>query len=144
MKSDPVLNPLLYRLASVSLVLLIVLCIAWEMAIAPLRPGGSYMALKVLPLLLPLGGVLKGRVYTMQWACMLILLYFMEGVVRAYSDPNPMSVLMAWGEIVLSLTFYICALCYLRPAKLAAKARKKANEEALAKQHAEVLREQKQ
>ena len=125
MKSEPVLNPLLYRIAAVSLVLLIALCLAWEMVIAPLRPGGSYLALKVLPLLLPLGGVLKGRVYTMQWACMLILLYFMEGVVRAYSDPNPTSVLMAWGEIVLSFIFYVCALCYLRPAKLAAKAQKK-------------------
>src|SRR5690606_6649343 len=128
MKSEPVLNPLLYRIAAVSLVLLIALCLVWEMVVAPLRPGGSYLAFKVLPLLLPLGGVLKGRVYTMQWACMLILLYFMEGVVRAYSDPNPTSVLMAWGEIVLSFTFYVCALCYLRPAKLAAKARKKERE----------------
>ncbi|WP_353171743.1 DUF2069 domain-containing protein [Paracandidimonas soli] len=128
MNSEPVLNPLLYRIASASLVLLIVWCLAWEMAVAPLRPGGSYLALKVLPLMLPLGGVLKGRVYTMQWACMLILLYLMEGVVRAYSDPNPTSALMAWGEIVLSFTFYVCALCYLRPAKLAAKARKKEQE----------------
>ena len=142
MKSEPVLNPLLYRIASVSLLLLIVLCIVWEMVIAPLRPGGSYLALKVLPLLLPLGGVLQGRVYTMQWACMLILIYFMEGVVRAYSDPNPTSVLMALGEIVLSLTFYICALCYLRPAKLAAKARKKAQQESSSKAEAAVLEEQ--
>ena len=125
MKHAPVLNTTLHRLAVASLLLLIVLCLVWEMGVAPLRPGGSYLALKVLPLLLPLGGVLKGRVYTMQWACMLILVYFMEGVVRAYSDPNPLSVWMAWVEILLSLTFYVCALFYLRPAKLAAKARQR-------------------
>ena len=78
--------------------------------------------LKVVPLLIPLRGVLKGNVYTLQWSSMLILLYFMEGVTRAWSDPNPLSVYMAWLEIILSLLFYICAMFYLWPAKKAAKA----------------------
>ena len=86
--------PLLRLGASVSLIALIILCLAWEFFIAPLRPGGSLLALKVLPLLLPLRGVLRGNLYTMQWAAMLILLYFMEGVVRAWSDPSPASNLM--------------------------------------------------
>ena len=34
-----------------SLLLLIALCIAWETVLAPLRPGGSWLVLKVLPLL---------------------------------------------------------------------------------------------
>jgi len=123
--NSTVLNPVLPRIAAAALVLLIVLCLAWELWLAPLRPGGSYLAFKVLPLLLPLRGVRAGRVYTMQWACMLILLYFMEGVVRAWSDPNPASVWMACGEIALSFTFYLCALLYLRPAKQAAKRRAK-------------------
>ena len=41
-----------------------------------------------LPLCLPLSGVLKGRVYTFQWSCMLILLYFAEAgdaFVRPYA-----------------------------------------------------------
>lgn len=130
MNADPVLNPVPRRIAAVSLLLLIVLCLAWELRVAPLRPGGSYLVLKVLPLLLPLRGVLKGSVYTMQWACMLILLYFMEGVVRAWSDPNPVSVWMAMIEIVLSFTFYICALMYLRPAKQAARRRARQNDQA--------------
>jgi len=75
----------------------------------------------VLPLLLPLRGVLKGRLYTLQWASMLILLYFMEGVVRAWSDPSPISAVMGGIEIALSLVFYLCAVFYLRPAKRAAK-----------------------
>jgi len=116
-----VLNPVLSRVATIALILLIALCPAWEFWLAPLRPGGSYLALKVLPLLLALRGVHQGRVYTMQWACMLILLYFMEGVVRAWSDPNPVSAWMAGGEIALSFIFYVCALAYLRPAKAAAR-----------------------
>lgn len=117
----PQLNPVLRYGASVSLILLIVLCVAWELKIAPLRPGGSLLALKALPLLLPLGGVLKGRLYTLQWAAMLILLYFMEGVVRAWSDPSPLSAMMGGVEAALALIFYLCAIFYLRPAKRAAK-----------------------
>ncbi|OWT54468.1 DUF2069 domain-containing protein [Candidimonas nitroreducens] len=112
--------------AVLSLVALIVLCLAWELRVAPLRPGGSLLVLKVLPLLLPLRGVLKGRIYTMQWASMLILLYLMEGAVRAYSDPAPLSAEMAWIEVVLSAIFYLCAIFYVRPAKRAAKQAAKA------------------
>lgn len=116
--------------AVLSLVALIVLCLAWELRVAPLRPGGSLLVLKVLPLLLPLRGVLKGRIYTMQWASMLILLYLMEGAVRAYSDPAPLSAEMAWIEIVLSAIFYLCAIFYVRPAKQAAKQAAKARDAA--------------
>jgi len=119
----PKLNPFLRWGASASLIALIVLCLLWELALAPLRPGGSLLVLKAVPLLLPLRGVLKGRLYTLQWAAMLILLYFMEGVVRAWSDPAPASALMAVLEIILSLIFYLCAIFYLRPAKLAARQR---------------------
>ncbi|HUH59022.1 MAG TPA: DUF2069 domain-containing protein [Candidimonas sp.] len=114
-------NPILRHGASISLLGLIVLCLLWELKVAPLRPGGSLLALKVLPLLLPLRGVLKGNLYTLQWAAMLILLYFMEGVVRAWSDPSPLSAMMGGLEIALSLVFYLCAILYLRPAKQAAK-----------------------
>ena len=119
------LNPALRWGASASLILLIVLGLLWELRIAPIRPGGSLLALKIMPLLLPLRGVLRGNLYTLQWAAMLILLYFMEGVVRAWSDPAALSRLMAWFEIVLSLTFYVCAIMYLRPAKQAARKRTK-------------------
>ncbi|OXR48348.1 hypothetical protein PuT2_13010 [Pusillimonas sp. T2] len=122
----PQLNPVYRYGAIASLVGLIVLCLVWELGLAPLRPGGSLLVLKVLPLLLPLRGVLKGSVYTLQWASMLILLYFMEGVVRAYSDPSPLSAMLGGVEIVLSLVFYLCAILYVMPAKKAVKAAKKA------------------
>lgn len=119
-------NPFWRYVASFSLMALIALCLTWELWWAPLRPGGSLLALKAVPLLFPLTGVLKGRLYTYQWAAMLILLYLMEGVVRAWSDPDPASSLMGGIEVALSLVFYVAAICYVRPAKRAARQRAKA------------------
>lgn len=107
--------------AVISLVLLILLCVAWELALAPLRPGGSWMVLKVVPLLLPLRGVLKRDVYTLQWSSMLILAYLAEGLVRATSDAAHTSVLLGWAEVGLSCVFFASALLYLHPFKKAAK-----------------------
>ncbi|CAN5173415.1 DUF2069 domain-containing protein [soil metagenome] len=107
--------------SAASLVALIVLCIAWEMWLAPLRPGGSWMVLKVVPLLLPLRGVFKRDVYTMQWSSMLILLYFTEGIVRGVSDIGRLSSTLGWIEVALSCIFFACTLLYLKPYKKAAK-----------------------
>jgi len=115
-----------YLLASASLIALLLLCICWEWFLAPLRPGGSWMILKALPLLIPLRGVLKRDNYTMQWSSMLIWLYFTEGVVRAYSDHLPLSMALAWAEVALSLLFFIAIVLYLRPLKKTAKALAKA------------------
>lgn len=104
-----------------SLVALILLGIAWEMFLAPLRPGGSWLVLKVLPLLIPLRGVIKRDIYTLQWSSMLILLYFAEGIVRATSDKNNLSAALGWVEVALTCIFFTCALLYLRPYKKAAK-----------------------
>jgi uncharacterized membrane protein len=103
-----------------SLIALIALCVAWELVLAPLRPGGSWLVLKVLPLLIPLRGVLKRNIYTMQWTSMLILLYFAEGLVRATSDQG-LSATLGWIEVGLSCVLFCCALLYLRPYKKAAK-----------------------
>jgi uncharacterized membrane protein len=99
--------------ASVSLLLLILASLAWELWLAPLRPGGSWLVLKTLPLLLPLRGILNGRRYTFQWASMLILAYFAEGVVRAATDGGPGRWLAA-VEVALSVTFFLCAIFYAR------------------------------
>jgi uncharacterized membrane protein len=100
-------------IASASLIALIFLCIAWELWLAPIRTGGSALALKALPLLLPLFGVLRGRRYTYQWSSMLIFAYFTEGVVRAWSERGK-SGLLALAEIILSLVFFAAAVWYVR------------------------------
>ena len=99
--------------ASASLIALIFLCVAWELWLAPLRPGGSSLAFKALPLLFPLMGILKGRRYTYQWAPMLVLAYFTEGVVRAWSDTG-LSAWLAGGEVVLSMVFFFAAIYYAK------------------------------
>ena len=109
----------LQRTASVSLIALIFLCLAWELWLSPIRPGGSSLAFKALPLLLPLMGILKGRRYTYQWAPMLVLAYFTEGVVRAWSDQG-VSAWLAGAEVVLTVVFFFAAIYY---AKLSAPSR---------------------
>lgn len=106
--------------AAGSLVILILLCVAWELFLDPLRPGGSWMVLKVLPLLLPLLGVLKRNIYTMQWSSMLILLYLTEGIVRATSDKG-MSATLGMIETGLVCIFFVCTIMFLHPYKQAAK-----------------------
>lgn len=105
--------PALRVAAGTSLIALIFLCLAWESILAPLKPGGSLLMLKALPLLLPLFGILKGKRYTFQWASMLILLYFIEGVVRAWADVGT-SAQLALIEIMLCLIFFLCAIFYAK------------------------------
>ena len=95
---------------------LIALCVAWELVLSPLRPGGSWLVLKVLPLLFVLRGVLKADNYTLQWSTLLVWLYFTEGVVRAASDSG-LSAQLALVELMLSIAYFLCAAFYLRPLK---------------------------
>ena len=97
--------------AIASLVMLIFLCLAWELWLAPIRPGGSLLALKALPLLLPVFGVLQGKRYTFQWSSMFILLYFTEGVVRGWSDAG-VSRHLALAETALSLVYFAAVVTY--------------------------------
>jgi uncharacterized membrane protein len=106
--------------ATAALLALIVLSVAWEWWLAPLRPGGSALVLKAVPLLLALPGVWRHRLYTLQWASMLILLYFAEGIVRGWSDRG-LSARLGWLEAGFSVVFFVCTLAYVAPFKRAAK-----------------------
>ena len=89
---------------------LIVLGLAWEMWLAPIRPGGSLLALKVLPLIIPLAGIWKNRMYTYRWVSLMVWLYFTEGVVRAWSDRPPGNYLALLEVLLCLLLFTACAL----------------------------------
>lgn len=97
-------------LATSSLVGLIGLGLAWELFLAPLRPGGSSLVLKVLPLCIPLAGLLKNRMYTYRWVSLLVWLYFTEGAVRAWSDRLPSAYLAMIEVLLCLLLFTACAL----------------------------------
>jgi uncharacterized membrane protein len=106
-------NSWLNRLTSGSLVGLLFLCLAWELWLAPLRPGGSMLALKALPLLLPLFGILRGKRYTHQWTSMLALAYVTEGLVRVVSDQGA-SQALAMAETILAMLLFAGCLGYAR------------------------------
>jgi uncharacterized membrane protein len=97
-------------LAVGSLIGLIVLGLAWEIWLAPLREGGSWWAIKVLPLCIPVAGLLKNRMYTYRWVSLLVWLYFTEGVVRAWSDAWPSSGLAGLQTLLCTILFVACAL----------------------------------
>jgi uncharacterized membrane protein len=102
-------------------VALIVLGLAWETVLAPLRPGGSWLALKVVPLLLPLPAMLRGSAYAMQVALFIVLLCVLEGSARMI-EPAPAGWLAAL-QLLLAIGFFVAAIIYLRPMKIAAKRR---------------------
>lgn len=99
--------------AVISLLALIVLSLLWERWLAPIRPGGSWLMLKAVPLLLPLRGLLNGKRYTYQWSSLLILAYLTEGLVRATSDTGT-SQWLAMIETALSSLYFVSVLmfCY--------------------------------
>lgn len=101
------------RLAVAALLGLIALCLVWELFLAPLRPGGSWLALKALPLCLPLAGFLKNRMYTYRWVSLMVWLYFTEGVVRAWSDRTPGNWL-ALLEVALCLVLFVACTLHIR------------------------------
>ncbi|WP_116135593.1 DUF2069 domain-containing protein [Trinickia diaoshuihuensis] len=109
------------RGAAFALVALIVLSVAWECWLAPLRPGGSAFVLKAVPLVCALPGVWRRKLYTLQWASMLVLLYMAEGIVRGMTDGGP-SARLAWIELALAAAFLVCALAYVAPFKRASRA----------------------
>src|SRR6478735_2150397 len=99
--------------AVASLLGLIVLGLAWELWLAPLRPGGSWWAVKVLPLCIPVAGLLRRRMYTYRWVSLLVWPYFIEGVVRATSDRGP-GVPLALLETLLTLVLFAACVLHVR------------------------------
>lgn len=100
-------------LAVASLLGLIALGLAWELWLAPLRPGGTWLAIKVLPLCIPLAGLLKHRMYTYRWLSLMVWLYFTEGVVRAWGDAPPGNWL-AGVQVVLCLLLFVACAAHVR------------------------------
>jgi uncharacterized membrane protein len=100
------------RWAAVSSLLgLIVLGLAWELFLAP--TGGGTLALKVLPLTLPLAGLLKNRMYTYRWVSLFVWLYFIEGTVRAVGDKG-ISAWLAGIEILLCIGLFTACAVHVR------------------------------
>ena len=102
-------------LAVASLLGLIVLSLAWELWLAPVRPGGSPVlaALKGIPLCIPLVGFLRMRMYTYRWVSLLVWLYFIDGVVRAFGASGTLLTL-ALTEVALCLLLFSACVMHVR------------------------------
>ena len=96
------------------LLALIVLGAGWELWWAPVRPGGSTLFLKVLPLCFAVVGLLRHRLYTYRWLSLLVWLYVAEAGVRLWSDLLPLSRALAWGELFFSIALFISLSVYIR------------------------------
>ena len=101
------------KLAAGCLVALVFLGLAWELFLAPIRPGGTWLVLKVVPLMAALPGVLRARRYTVQWSTLVIWLYAAEGATRAYTDSG-LGAGLALAELALSLAYFWAAVAWLR------------------------------
>jgi uncharacterized membrane protein len=97
--------------AVASLLALIALGLAWELWLAP--TGRGTLALKVLPLVAPLPGLLKNRLYTYRWTSLLVWLYFAEGAVRATSE-HGRGAAAACAEVALSLLLFAACAGHVR------------------------------
>ncbi|MFN0185062.1 MAG: DUF2069 domain-containing protein [Aquabacterium sp.] len=98
-------------LAAVTLLALIALGLAWELWLD--RTGQGTLALKVLPLLLPLPGLLKRRLYTYRWCSLLVWLPITEGLVRGGSSDGT-AALLAWSQVALGALLFAACVAHIR------------------------------
>jgi uncharacterized membrane protein len=108
------------RTTAALLATLALLEICWELWLAPLKPGGSWLALKALPLVALWPGVARSKTRALQWALLLLPWYFAEGVVRAFSESGRHA-LCAATAAALSLATIASGIAYVRSAKLSLK-----------------------
>jgi len=90
---------------------LIVLGLAWELWLVP--TGQRTLALKVLPLVWPLAGLLKRRLYTYRWVSLFVWLYVVEGIVRATSG-HGLVVWLGSAEVALCLLLFVASAWHVR------------------------------
>ena len=104
----------LYALTLAGYLGTLVLLVAWYgwLAPSPHFPVVIVLLVFVLPLLAPLRGLLHGRSYTFSWSCFLALLYFMHGIVEAYSAATTRY--LGLIEILLTAMWFLGALAYVR------------------------------
>lgn len=106
-----------WRRATVALLAALALVeLSWELWLAPLRPGGSWLALKALPLLALWPAVAQERTRAWQWTLLLLPWYFAEGVVRGFSESGRHA-LCAATAAALALATVVSGLAYVRLAK---------------------------
>ena len=99
------------HLAFFATLALALVCLAWELWLAP--TGRGTLALKALPLLLPLAGLWRYRMYTYRWVSLMVWLYVTEGLVRGTSERG-IGMALAWVEVMLSVAIFVACAAQIR------------------------------
>lgn len=103
--------------ALVLVISMIIFGISWEIWLNPIRPGGSMLWAKVLPLMLTLPGLYKARIYTFQWLSLLVWLYVCEALVRVYTTQK-IEILLSVIWLLMSLSLFIIIWRSIRSIKI--------------------------
>lgn len=93
---------------------LIILTLIWDGLVSPLY---FILLLKIAMLWFPLLGLWAQRIYTFQYCSMLVLAFFIEGVMRVVSI-SILNQYFASVEIILSIIFFVGCLAYLQQFKI--------------------------
>ena len=111
------------RVVLALLLVLVALGLAWELWLAP--TGSGTLALKVLPLLAALPGLVRHRLYTYRWLSLLVWLYVLEGLVRAPGEGG-LGAALAAGEVAVAVALFVATTFYIRRRLADGAAREKA------------------
>jgi uncharacterized membrane protein len=101
------------RVSVAAVAALILLELLWELWLAPLRPGGSWLALKALPLALLWPGLARGAKRPRQWLALLLPLYGAEALVRALTESGRHA-LAAWTATAIIVVAFVAVLATFR------------------------------
>jgi len=107
-----------WQRAAVALVAALALLeVLWELALAPVRPGGSWLALKAVPLALIWVPLARGSRRIRQAASLLLPLFAAEGVVRALTEPGRHALVAAVGAALAMAAFCAVLLSFRAEAR---------------------------
>jgi uncharacterized membrane protein len=101
------------RVALIGLVTLTLTCFLWETLLAPLRPGGSWLVLKAVPLALLIPAALRGTRRALQGLTLLLPFYLAEGIVRGWSESGRHAV-VAWVAAAVAAATFVAVLAWVR------------------------------
>ena len=104
------------HIASLGLIALALFCLLWELLLAPLRPGGSWLALKALPLAVLVPSALRGTRRALQWLSLLLPFYVAEGIVRGITESGRHA-LVSWVAVAIAATTLVALLAWVRSSR---------------------------
>lgn len=95
---------------------LLILLSSWIIYFDPPKNNTTSLQLLVIlaPLLLGLRGILNGKRYTYAWMSMLILFYFMHGVVEAWANQSTLLQILSLIEVALTVILFIGSILFVK------------------------------